>query len=88
MHDILDPDVDRKPDGSERVGGQACGAQVRQALPIDIPLHAREAAIVDIDMAQDVLDDGESTDVADLAETIIETQQVEIDLMRDLLADR
>lgn len=41
-----------------------------------------------IDMAQDVLDDGESTDVADLAETIIETQQVEIDLMRDLVADR
>lgn len=41
-----------------------------------------------IGMAQDVLDDGESTDVADLAETIIETQQVEIDLMRDLLADR
>lgn len=41
-----------------------------------------------IDMAQDVLDDGESTDVAELAETIIETQQVEIDLMRDLVADR
>lgn len=41
-----------------------------------------------IDMAQDVLDDGESTDVAELAETIIETQQVEIDLMDDLLAER
>lgn len=41
-----------------------------------------------IDMAQDVLDDGESTDVTELAETIIETQQVEIDLMDDLLAER
>ncbi|KQV25944.1 DUF305 domain-containing protein [Yonghaparkia sp. Root332] len=41
-----------------------------------------------IDMAQDVLDDGESTEVAELADTIIETQQVEIDLMRDLIADR
>lgn len=41
-----------------------------------------------IDMAEDVLDDGESTEVAELAETIIETQQVEIDLMRDLIADR
>lgn len=38
-----------------------------------------------IDMAQDVLDDGESTEVAELAETIIETQQVEIDLMHQLL---
>ena len=37
-----------------------------------------------IDMAQDVLDDGESTEVAELAETIITTQQDEIDLMRDL----
>ncbi|MDO8338364.1 MAG: DUF305 domain-containing protein [Microcella sp.] len=41
-----------------------------------------------IDMAQDVLDDGESTEVAELAETIIETQQVEIDAMNDLLAER
>lgn len=41
-----------------------------------------------IDMAEDVLDDGESTEVAELADTIIETQQVEIDLMRDLVADR
>lgn len=41
-----------------------------------------------IDMAQVVLGDGESTEVAELAETIIETQQVEIDLMRDLIADR
>lgn len=41
-----------------------------------------------IDMAEDVLDDGESRDVAELAETIIESQQREIDLMRDLIADR
>ncbi|GAA1693922.1 hypothetical protein GCM10009792_12500 [Microcella alkalica] len=39
-----------------------------------------------IDMAQDVLDDGESTDVAELAETIIVTQQVEIDRVHQLLA--
>ena len=41
-----------------------------------------------IDMAQDVLDDGESTEVAELADTIITTQQDEIDLMRDLIAAR
>jgi len=41
-----------------------------------------------IDMAQDVLDDGESTEVAELADTIITTQQDEIDVMRDLIAAR
>lgn len=41
-----------------------------------------------IDMAQDVLDDGESNEVAELADTIVTTQQDEIDLMRDLIAAR
>lgn len=39
-----------------------------------------------IDMADDVIDDGENPDVRALAEVIITTQQAEIDLMRDLLA--
>ncbi len=39
-----------------------------------------------IDMADDVIDDGENADVRALAEVIITTQQAEIDLMRDLLA--
>lgn len=39
-----------------------------------------------IDMADDVIDDGENADVRALAEVIMTTQQAEIDLMRDLLA--
>ncbi|KRF33249.1 DUF305 domain-containing protein [Yonghaparkia sp. Soil809] len=53
-----------------------------ERLYLDGMIEHHEGAI---DMAQDVLDDGESTDVAELAETIIETQQVEIDLMHQLL---
>lgn len=41
-----------------------------------------------IDMADDVIDDGENAAVRELADTIIVTQQAEIDLMRDLLAAR
>ena len=41
-----------------------------------------------IDMAEDVIDDGENAAVRELADTIIVTQQAEIDLMRDLLAAR
>ncbi len=41
-----------------------------------------------IDMADDVIDDGENAAVRGLADTIIVTQQAEIDLMRDLLAAR
>lgn len=38
-----------------------------------------------IDMAEDVIDDGQNVAVRELADTIIVTQQAEIDLMRDLL---
>ncbi len=38
-----------------------------------------------VDMAENVLDDGESKQVADLARDIIETQQAEIEIMRELL---
>lgn len=41
-----------------------------------------------IDMAEEVIDDGENAAVRELADTIIVTQQAEIDLMRDLLAAR
>ncbi len=41
-----------------------------------------------IDMADDVIDDGDNAAVRELADTIIVTQQAEIDLMRDLLAER
>jgi uncharacterized protein (DUF305 family) len=41
-----------------------------------------------IDMARDVLDDGESVEVAELARAIIDSQRAEIELMRTLLATR
>jgi uncharacterized protein (DUF305 family) len=41
-----------------------------------------------IDMAENVLDDGESAEVAELARAIIDSQRSEIELMRSLLASR
>ena len=38
-----------------------------------------------IEMAQDLLDDGENSDVRELGESIITSQQAEIELMRELL---
>jgi uncharacterized protein (DUF305 family) len=39
-----------------------------------------------IDMARDVQEDGESPEVRELADAIVETQQAEIDLMEEWLA--
>ncbi|MHA7241322.1 DUF305 domain-containing protein [Arthrobacter sp. TMS1-12-1] len=39
-----------------------------------------------IDMAQDEIDNGQNPDAVELAETIVETQQAEIDQMQQLLA--
>ena len=39
-----------------------------------------------IDMAQDEVDNGQNPDAVELAETIVETQQAEIDQMQQLLA--
>lgn len=41
-----------------------------------------------IDMADDVIDDGENAAVRELADAIVVTQQAEIDLMRELLSAR
>ncbi len=53
--DVLDADVDRQPDGLERNSRrQSDSPQIGQALLVEIPLHASQSLIVDIDMAENV----------------------------------
>ncbi|WP_165068882.1 DUF305 domain-containing protein [Marisediminicola senii] len=63
----------------------AAPADTASALFLEQMIEHHEGAI---DMAQDELDDGEYPDALQLAETITETQQSEIERMQELLAQR
>ncbi|WAB80460.1 DUF305 domain-containing protein [Microcella daejeonensis] len=59
----------------------ASGAEAGEVFLEQMIVHHEGA----IDMAEDVLDDGEHPGVRDLAESIIESQAEEIELMRSML---